>query len=174
MYKTEHLHGNSQAKVCQSLLREREIQWSHWRIISQLNAVIYCIFLLSLTGYKFICRGTNARFPTHTSQETKICYETTSPRHIFPPPLWNSIFCSHEDTNLVMHQADILKVPGLDPLPSVQAERGWPQLPSGNQTVAVTSEVIHKINSYLVALRNPQWGRCLFTSSRKECRKQYQ
>lgn len=55
-----------------------------------------------------------------------------------------------------MHRADILQGPGLDPLPPVQAERGWPQLPSGNQTVAVTSEVIHKINSYSVALRNPQ------------------
>lgn len=55
-----------------------------------------------------------------------------------------------------MYQADILQAPGLDPLPSVQAERGWPQLPSGNQTVTVTSKDIHKINSYSIALRNPQ------------------
>ncbi|OPJ90371.1 hypothetical protein AV530_009092 [Patagioenas fasciata monilis] len=69
-----------------------------------------------LPGYKSICLGTNSRLPTHTSQETKTCYATTSRRHIFLSPLCNSIFCSHEDTNLVMHWADILQASELDPL----------------------------------------------------------
>lgn len=72
-----------------------------------------------------------------------------------PEPLCNSIFCSHKDTNLVMHQDGILQAPGPDPPPSVQAERGWSQLPNANQT-AVTSAVFQKINSCLVALENPQ------------------
>lgn len=78
---------------------ERGVQSSRCRIISQHNSLTHRILLLSLAGYKSVCLGTNSHFPTHASQGTNVRGETTSQRRIFPPPLCNSRFCSHGDTN---------------------------------------------------------------------------